>query len=74
MTWGSYIKAVCKIGQREACCRYIVGDANGLQCGKLDAKLKMQIDERVAVGLFTAIADNCDGFPVTEDLGAKELA
>jgi hypothetical protein len=53
----------CKIGQRSACCRFIVASGEGIQCAKLDATLAKQINESVTAGLFTAQGDNCEGLP-----------
>ena len=53
----TYIK-VCKIGQRAACCKYLVGGVAGLECGKPDLSLRRQIDARTDM---SAKGDNCPG-------------
>lgn len=57
------VKNVCKIGQGASCCRYLVVGNAGLECAKCAPTLKSQLDGRVAMGLFTAIGDNCAGLP-----------
>jgi len=57
----SHIKDVCKIGQRELCCRYLLMAPTGWECGKLDSRTKMVLDAKVASGSFTAQGDNCEG-------------
>lgn len=56
------------MGQGSLCCRYIVADGSGVHCGKLEPELKRQIDRRVQAGMFTAVADNCDGKPHEDKL------
>lgn len=56
-----YAKTVCKFGEGAACCRYLMGGPNGVECAKLQPPYKAMIDERVAEGSFTARADNCPG-------------
>lgn len=52
-------KDICKLGQAEECCRYLmVGE--GFECAKL-TKLKKTIDAKVKAGTFNAQGDNCDG-------------
>jgi len=55
-----WIGGVCRIGQREACCRYLTMGAAGWNCEKLTA-LRATIDRKVAAGEFTAQGDNCEG-------------
>lgn len=60
-----HLKNVCKIGQREKCCRYLFATATGFECGKVDRELKQLQDQRVedglSVGLGQGVGDNCDG-------------
>lgn len=53
-----HIENVCKFGQKEKCCRYLLLDANGFECGKL-GEFKEIIDSRVKH--MSAQADNCKG-------------
>lgn len=53
------LQDVCKIKQ-EGACRYITCGANGFECEK-HGSLAKEIDSRVALGLFNAIGDNCEG-------------
>ena len=51
---------VCKIGQGNDCCRYLIVGGKGFECAKLTT-IKATIDARVAANTFTAKADNCEG-------------
>lgn len=57
----AFLTSVCKIGKGRECCRYLVAGAGGMECAKLQKTLKLQIDRSVAVGVFTAQGDNCEG-------------
>lgn len=54
------LKNICKIGQGNECCRYILGGNNGFECGK-HSKLKKEIDDRVNSNFMIAKGDNCEG-------------
>lgn len=56
----SHYVDVCKIGQGNDCCRYIVAGAGGIECTK-HSSLKQQIDARAYAGSMVAISDNCEG-------------
>lgn len=58
-----YIDEVCKIGQNELCCRYLVGGPSGLECTKINPSNKEVIDREWAVNGHNHIAkgDNCEG-------------
>lgn len=56
-----HLKEVCKIGGGADCCRFIVAGAGGIGCAKHEPLLAFQINQRVADGVFVAIADNCEG-------------
>lgn len=59
-----HLKAVCRIGQRADCCRYIVRElfsAGPYECAKHDQTLKEQIDRRHAAVSMIARGDNCEG-------------
>ena len=49
---------VCKIGQGKDCCRYILSDINGFECGK-HTDFKELIDNRI--NNMVAKGDNCEG-------------
>lgn len=55
------LKAVCKMGEGEVCCRYIVADGTGICCAKHEEGLALQINRRVGAGVFVAMGDNCEG-------------
>lgn len=55
-----HAKTVCKVGQGAACCRYLTMGGDGWSCEKLTG-LRRAIDNRVRLGKFTAISDNCEG-------------
>jgi len=56
----SWVEEICKIGKGSACCRYLVGGAQGFECAK-HTTMKATIDRRVEAGSFTARGDNCTG-------------
>jgi hypothetical protein len=55
-----HVKNVCKVGQGNACCRYLVISASGFECVK-KTDMKAYLDARVAMETMIARADNCDG-------------
>ena len=53
------LKNICKLGQEDKCCRYILSSSvYGFECGKHTA-LKDTIDKNV--DKMTAKGDNCEG-------------
>jgi hypothetical protein len=64
-----HIEEVCRRGQGAQCCKYLVAGAGGFECGKLDATLRQTIDW--ASKTYTARADNCPGYGVTEEKKKK---
>jgi hypothetical protein len=58
---------ICKLGQGQECCRYLIAGSVGFQCAKLDSELKDQLDSRVAKGKMTACGDNCEGKPMYDE-------
>lgn len=56
-------KAVCKIGQRAACCRYLIVSSDGFGCAKNVPDLRTLLDVRVVQESITARGDNCPGKP-----------
>ena len=59
------LKEICKIGQGEECCRYLVLGPQGFECGKFQG-YKNLIDERVKTGSFNAKGDNASQRMVRE--------
>ena len=55
-----HMKLVCKIGQGQECCRYLLGCTEGFECGK-DGEFAPLLDTRVANNEMVAQGDNCDG-------------
>lgn len=55
---------VCKMGQGEECCRYLVM-APGFSCAK-KTSLAGTIDTRVFLEQMTARGDNCEGLNEVE--------
>ena len=55
-----HLMKVCKIGQGNDCCRYVLVDPKGILCGKDDPGLKATLDSRVEK--MTAKGDNCEGW------------
>lgn len=56
----AYIKDVCRPGEQERTCRYLVSSTKGIECAKL-TELKYTLDRRVKENKFIARGDNCDG-------------
>lgn len=59
-----HIKDVCKIGQGQDCCRYLVCGPNGFECHKVGS-LKGAIDSRALY--MTAKGSNCKGVKTHDD-------
>ena len=57
-----WIKDICKIGQGEATCKYLVVAPTGIQCAKMDPSLRMTIDQRA--DKMNAKGDCCSGVPM----------
>jgi hypothetical protein len=60
-----HVKNVCKIGQGNTCCRYLVIGSSGFECVK-NTDMKAYLDSRVAMETMDARADNCEGKTVSE--------
>jgi hypothetical protein len=54
-----HVKEICKPGQMEKTCRYLLMGPKGWECGKSDPTVKNVIDEKVA--RMSAQSDNCGG-------------
>ncbi len=54
------VKDTCKMGQGEACCRFLTIGDDGWSCAKLTL-LAGHMNPRVAMNTMTARGDNCDG-------------
>lgn len=52
------LKEICKMGQGNDCCRYIICGADGIECGK-GTEFQLAIDANVSK--MTAKGDNCKG-------------
>lgn len=63
------VRNVCKAGQGNACCRYLVIGARGFECVR-DSEMKAYLDARVAMEMMVARGDNCNGKTV-EELNSK---
>jgi hypothetical protein len=55
-----HVKTVCKIGQGEACCRYLTISSSGWSCEKLTS-IGRHLDEMVVNKDIIARGDNCQG-------------
>lgn len=51
---------VCKMGQANLCCRYLVCGSKGFECAK-HTSLKEALDRRVLEKSIHARGDNCEG-------------
>lgn len=59
-----YLKAICRIGDGAATCRYIARELAfdaPYECVKHVPAFKEQIDRRHLAGTMVARSDNCDG-------------
>ena len=54
-----HINSVCKIGQKENFCRYLVISPQGFECAK-ETSLKETLDSRIKN--MNAKGDNCNGY------------
>lgn len=66
----THVKNVCKIGQGNICCRYLIIGINGFECVK-NTDMKAYLDARAAMETMVARADNCKGKTIIE-LNSKE--
>ena len=55
-----HVRNVCKIGQGNVCCRYLVLSGQGFECMK-GSEMKAYLDSRVAMETMVARGDNCPG-------------
>lgn len=60
-----HVRNVCKIGQGNECCRYMVLGTQGFECVK-NTDMKAYLDARVAMETMVARADNCPGKTIAE--------
>ena len=65
-----HVRNVCKAGQGNACCRYLVIGSMGFECMK-NTELKPYLDSRVAMETIVARGDNCSSKSV-EELNKKD--
>ncbi len=54
------ITEVCKLGQGEECCAYLILGSSGAKCAK-GTMLAYNIELRLANGTMNAKGDNCEG-------------
>ncbi|OGC62472.1 hypothetical protein A3J33_02270 [candidate division WWE3 bacterium RIFCSPLOWO2_02_FULL_53_10] len=55
-----HVKLVCKIGQGQECCRYLLGSPEGFECGKGGGFTEL-LNERAVNNSMAAQGDNCEG-------------
>jgi len=55
-----HVKNVCKIGQGNDCCRYLVLGAEGFECAKCQMKDTPNIEKFLIKKQFTIDVHNCD--------------
>ncbi len=55
-----HAKEICKVGQGEECCAFLMMGANGFECAK-GTRAHAIINLRLAEGTMNAKGDNCDG-------------
>lgn len=66
-----HIQNICKIGQGDLCCRYLVVGSAGFECMKISPGNKATIDKAWANSDHVAQGDNCAG--VTDSAKLNEL-
>jgi hypothetical protein len=54
------ITEICKVGQGEKCCKYLVAGAAGIECAKI-SDFKNVIDKNWLENEHIAQGDNCEG-------------
>lgn len=55
-----HVKNVCKIGQGNDCCRYLILGTEGFECAK-HTELAILLNSRVMAGTIVARGNNCEG-------------
>ena len=58
-----HVTETCRIGHRQATCRYLGSGPGGFQCLK-HSEFKDLLDQRVANNTMNSHGDNCEGFKV----------
>jgi len=56
-----HLKSVCKLGEGEACCSFLMMGGGGFECAK-GTPFEKPIRDRLAEGTMNAKGDNCTGF------------
>lgn len=62
-----YIQNICKIGQAELCCKYLIMGSKGFECAK-KTSMKEVVDDNWANNEHVAQGDNCEGLETFEKL------
>lgn len=57
-----YVDAVCKPGQQEATCAFLLFSPEGWACAKNLPDIQVQVQRRLLAGTMVAKGDNCDGW------------
>jgi hypothetical protein len=57
-TTGEWYRDICRIGQKEKCCKYLMIDEDGLFCAKHEEQCAKWVNKRTDM---VAKGDNCDG-------------
>ena len=56
-----YVDFVCKLGQGEQCCAFLMMGLDGFECAK-DSGFELTIRARLKRGTMGAKGDNCEGW------------
>lgn len=56
-----HVRLICKIGEGEKCCKYLVMGTEGFECMKADKESKKIVDDNWAVTSHVSQGDNCTG-------------
>lgn len=53
-------KMICRLGQGEKCCPWLVGGANGFECWRMNYPSNSSISHRIDEGTMNAKGKECD--------------
>ena len=57
----NHVDGVCKLGQGEACCAFLMMGPDGFTCSK-GTEVEATIRQRLQLGTMGAKGDNCEGW------------
>lgn len=63
-----HVRLICKIGQEEKCCKYLVMGTKGFECMKANPESKKVVDDNWSRNAHVSQGDNCNGVSNTNIL------